>query len=49
VKLELAGVYAGAVGNKDLEKLRLGRVFPVDLVENILRRGQRGFNPFPPM
>jgi hypothetical protein len=49
VKLELAGVYAGAVGNKDLEKLRLGRVFPIDLVERILRRGQRGFNPFPPM
>jgi hypothetical protein len=24
VKLELAGVYAGALGNKDIERLRLG-------------------------
>lgn len=48
MKLELAGVYAGAVGNKDLEKLRLGRVFPIDLVEGILRCGHRGINPFPP-
>jgi len=37
MKLELAGVYDGAVGNKDLEKLQLGRIFPIDLVEGILR------------
>ncbi|MGJ5187592.1 S1 family peptidase [Bradyrhizobium sp. HKCCYLRH1034] len=49
MKLELAGVYAGSVGNKDLERLQLGRVFPIGLVEDILRRGQRGINPFPPM
>jgi hypothetical protein len=48
IMLELAGVYAGSVGNQDLEKLRLGRIFPIDLVEGILRRGQRGINPFPP-
>jgi hypothetical protein len=48
MKLELAGVYAGSVGNKDLEKLQLGRVFPIDLVEGILRSGHRGINPFPP-
>lgn len=49
MKLELAGVYAGSVGDKDLEKLQLGRVFPIDLVEDIIRRDQQGVNPFPPM
>lgn len=48
VKLELVGVYAGAVGEKALEALRLGRVFPIDLVEGVLRRRERGRNPFPP-
>jgi hypothetical protein len=48
VSLELLGVYAGAVGEKALEDLRLGRAFPIDLVEDLLRRGERGNNPFPP-
>jgi len=48
ITLELSGVYAGSVGNKDLEKLQLGRVFPIDLVECILRGRKRGVNPFPP-
>jgi Trypsin-like peptidase domain len=48
VTLELVGVYAGAVGEKSLEELRLGRMFPIDLVEGLLRRNQRGHNPFPP-
>lgn len=48
VKLELVGVYAGAVGEKALEELRLGRVFPIDLVEGALCRRERGLNPFPP-
>lgn len=46
--LKLVGVYAGAVGEKPLEELRLGRMFPIDLVEGLLRRNQRGHNPFPP-
>jgi hypothetical protein len=48
VKLELVGVYAGAAGEKALEELRLGRVFPIHLVEETLRRRERGFNPFQP-
>lgn len=48
VRLELLGVYAGAVGDEELEKLRLGRAFPIDLVEALLRRRERGSNPFPP-
>jgi hypothetical protein len=48
VSLELLGVYAGAVGERALEDLRLGRAFPIDLVEDLLRRCQRGRNPFPP-
>lgn len=48
VSLELLGVYAGAVGEKALEDLRLGRAFPIELVEDLLRRGERGSNPFPP-
>jgi hypothetical protein len=48
VSLELLGVYAGAVGEKALEDLRLGRAFPIDLVEDLLRRRERGHNPFPP-
>jgi hypothetical protein len=46
--LELLGVYAGAVGDKALDALRLGRAFPIGLVEDLLRRGVRGYNPFPP-
>jgi hypothetical protein len=49
VTLELLGVYAGAVGEKSLEALRLGRMFPIDLVEDLLRRRERGHNPFPPI
>lgn len=48
VSLELLGVYAGAVGEKRLEELRLGRVFPIELVEDLLRRPECGRNPFPP-
>lgn len=48
VSLELLGVYAGAVGKSALEELRLGRMFPIDLVEDLLRRHERGHNPFPP-
>jgi hypothetical protein len=48
VSLELLGVYAGAVGNEALETLRLGRVFPIDLVEGLLRCHKQGSNPFPP-
>src|SRR5260221_4480921 len=48
VKLELLGVYAGSVGERALEELRLGRVFPIDLVEERVHRRQRGRNPFPP-
>jgi hypothetical protein len=48
VSLELLGVYAGSVGEKTLEDLRLGRAFPIDLVEVLLRRRERGSNPFPP-
>jgi hypothetical protein len=48
VGLELFGVYAGAVGDPRLETLRLGRVFPIGLVEKILKHGRRGHNPFPP-
>jgi hypothetical protein len=48
VRLELLGVYAGAVGQKALADLRLGRAFPIALVENLLRRRERGNNPFPP-
>ncbi|WP_157787964.1 S1 family peptidase [Bradyrhizobium elkanii] len=48
VSLELLGVYAGAVGDKRLEELRLGRVFPIELVEDLLRRRERGRNPYPP-
>ena len=48
VSLELLGVYAGAVGDEALETLRLGRVFPIDLVEGLLRCHERGSNPFPP-
>jgi S1-C subfamily serine protease len=48
VGLELMGVYAGAVGDRKLENLRLGRVFPIALVENLLQRSERGHNPFPP-
>lgn len=47
-RLELLGVYAGAVGHKALKDLRLGRAFPIALVENLLRRHERGNNPFPP-
>jgi hypothetical protein len=46
--LELLGVYAGAVGEKALEALRLGRAFPIGLVEELLHRRERGSNPFPP-
>lgn len=49
VGLELLGVYAGAVGETRLEELRLGRVFPIELVEDLLRRGERGRNPYPPV
>jgi len=48
LRLELLGVYAGAVGEKALEELRLGRMFPINLVEDLLRLCQRGHNPFPP-
>jgi Trypsin-like peptidase domain len=48
VTLELLGLYAGAVGEKTLESLRLGRAFPIELVENLLRRRERGSNPYPP-
>jgi hypothetical protein len=48
VGLELLGVYAGAVGYKELESMRLGRVFPIALVEGLLQAGERGINPFPP-
>jgi Trypsin-like peptidase domain len=48
LNLELIGVYAGATGDKKLETLRLGRVFPIGLVENLLSQGGRGDNPFPP-
>jgi hypothetical protein len=47
--LELVGVYAGAVGNTALEEMRLGRAFPIGLVEDLLRRQERGNNPFPPI
>jgi hypothetical protein len=40
--------YAGAVGEMALEDLRLGRAFPIGLVEDLLRRGEQGSNPFPP-
>jgi hypothetical protein len=48
MSLELLGVYAGAVGERALEDLRFGRAFPIDLVEDLLRRRERGSNPFPP-
>lgn len=47
-KLELLAIYAGAVGEKSLEALRLGRAFSVSFVEELLRSGKRGRNPFPP-
>ena|ERR1700704_438818 len=48
VSLELLRVYAGATGDRALETLRLGRMFPINLVEDLLRRCERGHNPFPP-
>jgi hypothetical protein len=48
VSLELLGLYAGAVGERSLEDLRLGRAFPINLVEDLLRQRERGRNPFPP-
>lgn len=48
VKLELLGVYAGSVGQEMLDKLKLGRVFPADLIEKVLRDEKQGCNPFPP-
>lgn len=48
VELELFAIYAGAVGAKSLEALRLGRAFPVSFVEQLLSSGKRGRNPFPP-
>lgn len=48
VELELLAIYAGAVGDKSLEALRLGRAFPVSFVERLLRSGKQGHNPFPP-
>lgn len=48
VELELLAIYAGAVGEKSLEALRLGRAFPVSFVEQMLSSGKRGHNPFPP-
>ncbi len=47
-ELELLAIYAGAVGEKSLEALRLGRAFPVSFVERLLSFGERGHNPFPP-
>ncbi|ESX16689.1 hypothetical protein X766_21760 [Mesorhizobium sp. LSJC255A00] len=49
LELELVGVYAGAVGDEILERLKLGRVFPVDLIEELLRNRKQGSNPFPPV
>jgi hypothetical protein len=46
--LELFGVYAGASGDNRLETLRLGRVFPIRLIEDIIRHKEPGRNPFPP-
>jgi hypothetical protein len=48
VELELLAIYAGAVGERILETLRLGRAFPVSFVEQLLSSGERGHNPFPP-
>jgi hypothetical protein len=48
VELELLAIYAGAIGERSLQELRLGRAFPVSFVERLLSSGERGHNPFPP-
>ena len=48
VTLEFIGVYAGATGDKDLERLNLGRMFVAGFVDQLLSKGEPGNNPFPP-
>jgi hypothetical protein len=49
VSLDFVGVYAGATGNKYLEKLNLGRVFMASLISLLVTDSLRGENPFPPV
>ncbi|MCK1493478.1 trypsin-like peptidase domain-containing protein [Bradyrhizobium sp. 180] len=48
VALELIGIYAGATGNRTMDKLNLGRMFMASLIELTIEKGQPGQNPFPP-
>jgi hypothetical protein len=48
VALELVGIYAGATGFEELEKLQLGRAFSVETIERIITEASSGWNPFPP-
>jgi hypothetical protein len=46
--LNFVGVYAGSTGNRDLDKLSLGRMFIASLVDLLILERHRGVNPFPP-
>lgn len=46
--LEFAGIYAGSLGDRDLEQLNLGRFFPRYHFDEIERNGRVGSNPYPP-
>jgi len=48
VTLEFIGVYAGATGDKNLERLNLGRMFVAGFVDQLVTKGEPGNNPFPP-
>lgn len=46
--LEFAGIYSGSYGDGHLDRLSLGRFWPVGLVGDIERDLRPGKNPFPP-
>lgn len=48
VVLSFVGVYTGATGSRQLEEMKLGRMFTARLVELMITEGQPGRNPFPP-
>lgn len=48
VGLEWIGIYAGATGSASLSRLQLGRMYAASAVDDVIRHGVQGYNPFPP-